>query len=221
MGSGAGEQLAVGPAEELKVGAAIRPVVGVLDSLRSMLDALDPGQLPARDAMDVVTVLDRVGRVAGAGKMAAAVRVADSSLWKRSGDRSAADWLARTTGISVGQAVGALKAAGVVADAPETRDAWARGEVSVQQAEVIARAEKLSPGKGRELLGKAGRVSLGELRDESNRFVAAASSESDVEKAERQHRARSLSTGVDDDGMGWGAWRLPPAAHARLMAQLD
>src|SRR6478609_2653603 len=115
MGSGAGDQL--------QVGARVRPVLGVLDSLRSMLDELDPGQLPARDAMDLATVLDRVGRVADAGKMAAALRVAESSLWKRSGRTSAADWLASTTGIGVGDALRALKAAETVADAPETRDA--------------------------------------------------------------------------------------------------
>ncbi len=211
MGSGAGDQL--------QVGARVRPVLGVLDSLRSLLDELDPGQLPARDAMDLVTVLDRVGRVADAGKMAAALRVAESSLWKRTGARSAADHLAKVTGVGVGDAVRALKTAAVVAHAPETRDALARGEVSPSQAAAVAEVEKLSPEKGRQLLADAKKKSAKELETEAAQIVAAASPETDAEKAERHHRARRLAVGTGLDGMGWGSWKLPPAAHARLVAQ--
>ena len=86
MGSGAGE--------ELQVGARVRPLLSLLNAVQAEVARLDPGQLPARDAMDVVKVLDRMGRVSDAGKMSAALRVAESSLWKRSGRTSAADWLA-------------------------------------------------------------------------------------------------------------------------------
>ena len=47
------------------------------------------------------------------------------------------------------------------------------------------------------------------------------SPETDAEKTERQRKARSLRTWTDDEGMGCGSWRLPPAAQARLLAQLD
>ncbi len=114
-----------------------------------------------------------------------------------------------------------LKTAAVVAQAPETRDALARGEVSPRQAAAVAEVEKLSPEKGRQLLADAKKKSAKELETEAAQIVAAASPETDAEKAERHHRARRLAVGTGLDGMGWGSWKLPPAAHARLVAQLE
>ncbi len=181
MGSGAGDQL--------RWGWRLRPLLSLLTAVQAEVARLDPGQLPARDAMDVVKVLDRVGRVADAGKMAAALRVAESSLWKRSGRTSAADWLAATTGVGVGDAVRALKTAEVVADAPETRDALARGEVSPRQAAAVAEVEKLSPEKGRQLLADAKKKSAKELETEAAQIVAAASS------GDRRRESRTSSPG--------------------------
>ena len=49
-------------------------------------------------------------KICAAGKALAARRVAESGSWRRSGDRSAAHWLARRSGSSVGQAAGTLEA---------------------------------------------------------------------------------------------------------------
>src|SRR5262249_26413474 len=147
------------------VGVAVRPLLPVLDELAAQLERIDPAQAPARDALELVEVLDRVGRVAEAGKMAAALRVAESSLWRRKGHRSAAEWVASVTGVGVGDAVRLLKTGEAVAEAPETKDALARGDVSPQQAAQVAKVEKLSPEQGKELLRKAPSVSLPELKD--------------------------------------------------------
>ena len=64
-------------------------------------------------------------------------------------------------------------------------------------------------------------MSVTELETDANRVAAAASSESDEEKAERLRTKRSLRTGTDAEGMGYGHWQLPPAPHARLMALID
>ncbi len=204
------------------MGARVRPLLALLDEVRDEVARLDPGQLPARDAMDVVTVLDRVGRVADAGKMTAALRVAESSLWNRRGARSPAHWVASATGVGVGDAVRLLKTGEAVAEAPETGDAMARGDVSRRQADAIAKVEKVSPEQGRALLEKAPDVSVPELEDEANRIVAAASPETDAERAERLRRARRVvDHGIGADGMGSGSWKLPPADHTRLMARLS
>ncbi len=104
---------------------------------------------------------------------------------------------------------------------PRPADALARGEVSPRQAAAVAEVEKLSPEKGRQLLADAKKKSAKELETEAAQIVAAASPETDAEKAERHHRARRLAVGTGLDGMGWGSWKLPPAAHARLVAQLE
>ena len=64
MGSGAGD--------ELRVGGAARPILGLVSSLQALVEAIDPGQVPARDAVDLVRVFDRLGRLADAGKALAA-----------------------------------------------------------------------------------------------------------------------------------------------------
>ena len=79
----------------LAVGVAVRPLLDVLSGLHGFVEGVDPGQVPARDAVDLVRVLDRIGRVADAAKAAAAGRVAESSLWSKAGHRSPAHWVAR------------------------------------------------------------------------------------------------------------------------------
>ncbi|HZJ50721.1 MAG TPA: hypothetical protein VFF07_07665 [Actinomycetota bacterium] len=58
------------------------------------------------------SLMDRfahIERTAAAGRTLCAGRVADSGAWRKDGDRSAAQWVARTTKTSVGQAVGMLE----------------------------------------------------------------------------------------------------------------
>ena len=117
---------------ELRVGVAVRPLAALVAQLRSLLAVLDPGQLPARDAAEVVAVCDQISRVADAGKTLAAGRVAESSLWSRGGHRSAAHWMAKLCGTSVGDAVRMLDLAETVAEAPATKDALVAGKISGQ-----------------------------------------------------------------------------------------
>ena len=107
----------------LAVGVAVRPLLDVLSGLQGFVEAADPGQVPARDAVDLVRVLDRIGRVAEAAKAAAAGRVAESSLWSKAGHRSPAHWVAKETGIGVGEAIKLLETAEVVAAAPVVHEA--------------------------------------------------------------------------------------------------
>jgi hypothetical protein len=203
------------------VGVAVRPLLDVLSGLQGFVEAADPAQVPARDAVDLVRVLDRIGRVADAAKAAAAGRVAESSLWSKAGHRSPAHWVAKETGIGVGEAIKLLETAEAVAAAPVVADALTAGVVSPRQARAAARAEKAQPGEGARLVAKASSVSVTELENDANRVVAAASRESEAEKAARLRGKRMLRTGVDAEGMGYGHWLLEPAAHARLMAVID
>ena len=202
-------------------GVAVRPLLDVLAGLQGFVEAADPGQVPARDAIDLVRVLDRIGRVAEAAKAAAAGRVAESSLWSKAGHRSPAHWVARETGIGVGEAIRLLETAEAVAAAPVVHEALVAGVVSSRQARAAARAEKAQPGAGERLVVKASSVSVTELETDADRIVAAASSESEAEKSARMHEKRMLRTGVDAEGMGYGHWLLEPAQHARLMALID
>lgn len=161
--------------------------------------------------------------MAEAAKALAAGRVAESSLWSKAGHRSPAHWVARETGIGVGEAVKLLATAevAVALAAPVVQEALARGVVSPRQARAAARAEQARPGEGERLLGKAASVSVTELETDAERVVAASTSGSEAQKAARLCRKRMLRTGTDVDGMGYGHWLLEPVPHARVMALID
>ena len=50
MGSGAGD--------ELRVGVAASPILGLVSSLQAVVEGIDPGRVPARDAVDLVRVFE-------------------------------------------------------------------------------------------------------------------------------------------------------------------
>jgi hypothetical protein len=186
-----------------------------------MVERFDPDLTGARDALDLVSEFSRLEHLASAGVALAARRVARTDLWKRGGHRSAAHWLSHVTGMGVGDAVRLLQTAETVEAAPDTREALRAGVVSVRQAKAIGAAEAVDPGAGRRLLADAPNRSTRETEDAAARIVAAGSSETDAEKAERLRKKRSLRTGTDADGMGYGHWLLEPVSHARLMALID
>src|SRR6478736_2270693 len=203
-----------------KLGRAGREAASVIDVVGSLVDGFDPELMGPRDAMDLVAVFSRIEHLASAGVALAARRVAGTDLWRRDGHRSAAHWLARETGMGVGDAVRLLETAEAVEKAPDTRDALKTGTVSTRQAKAIGRAETADPDAGKRLLAAAPTRSAKELEDEAARVVRAASSESAGERAERVRRGRFFRTWTDDDG-GHGAFCLPPAEFTRFMASVE
>jgi hypothetical protein len=191
---------------------------GVADAVERVLAGFDPGLVSASDAMVLVKVWDRIERMGAAGKALAAARVAQTELWRRKGHRSAAHWMAGETGVAVGDAVGVLQTADALVGCDATSEAFKAGQLSGRQAKVIAEAASVVPGVEAELLAAASRLSVRELQDKARRLAAAGSGESDAQRAARWHSKRLVRTWVDGEGLGCGQWRLPPAAHARVMA---
>ncbi len=221
MGSGVLDRAASGGF----VAAAVRPVAEVAAELRSLVYELDPLQVSARDCMELVELFSTMEHLASAQVALCARRVAEAErLWRSKGHRSAAHWLAMVTGMTVGQAVALLRTAEAVQEAPQTTESLLAGELSTQQALPAAEAERVDADAAGELIEKAkgGSASVKDLQEESTRIVAAASGESDAQKAERIRRKRSLRVGTNPDGSGWGRWSsLPAADQARLVALLE
>src|ERR671910_1774011 len=141
-----------------------------LSELRSAMSEyatrFDPARIPAHDAACVVEDAAAIKNMAATVKSLAAARVAETALWKRDGDRSAAHQLARKTGTTVGQAREALDAARRLQDLPATSAAARRGELSAQPVAVITDAAAADPDAEARLLEQSRGASLGELRDE-------------------------------------------------------
>jgi hypothetical protein len=107
--------------------------------------------------------------------------------------------VARAAGTSMGQAKKTLETGVALKDAPEVGEALARGEVSLDQAAEITKAEQASPGCSEELLKVAKEESFHALRDQARRVKLEAEQSRGL--GDRQKQARSARTYNDDLGM--------------------
>ena len=178
---------------------------------------LDPQALDPARAEQLVETFASIERLAAAGKSLAASRVASSGAWRARGERSSADWLARTTGSSVAAARAALDTAERLADAPGTEEAFRAGRLSVPQAEAIAAAATVDPAAESRLLDMAAQQSLQKVRDEAARVRAAAEPDPAARHA-RIRRGRFWRRWTDAEGARCGQYRLTPEDGAAFEA---
>jgi hypothetical protein len=177
-------------------------------------DALDgPG---AERLLEAGTAIKRAGETL---ELLAARRLQQTNGGRREGDRTQADYLARKTGTTRREADATLRTARHLDPLSETADALRAGELSTQQAEAITDAVAADPHAEAELVAKAGRDSLTELRTECRR-VKAAAREDDIASDDEIRRTRFLRTWTDRDGAGRGEWKVPPEDHARVVARV-
>lgn len=187
--------------------------------LGRVAERFDAALLSAAEAERVVQVAAAIEKTAAAIKAAAAARVAETGVWRRSGDRSPAHHLARATGSTVGQAAEAIETARRLRSLPDAEAAARRGELSPAQAAAIAGAGRADPEAVGGLVRQARTASLGELRDACARAQAAADADAEARRR-RIHDSRYLRTHTDADG----AWNLHvrnnPEVGAEIMAAL-
>lgn len=189
----------------------------ILGSLRNMIRALDAGTLSPECAAAQLDWWAQVERLAGAGKTLAAGIAVAGEPWRRSGERSAEEWLAKRTDTTVGDARSVLNAAAHLPNAPATNEAFTRGELSVKKAEAVAGATAVAPETEDRLLHAALHGTLKRVRDESARVRAAADPDPSA-RHERIRQSRFWRRWTDADGARCGTYRLTPEDGARLEA---
>ena len=178
------------------------------DGLAAWVAELEPGVYAVDDAVRVLDVLSDVKRLAGAAESLLAARVAEGDAWKESGDRSAAHWLARRTGISIAEAKAKLETAARLDELPATAEAFRAGRLSDQQAREVVAGATADPASESELLGAAAEESLNELRNVSRR--AQAVGENEEQRRRRIERARRARGAVGTDGVYRFAFAAQP-----------
>ncbi len=200
--------------------------MSVLDELqatvatqRAILSALEPGCLSGPDALRLLEVITEGERVLAAGRTLVAKRVEESNVWRASGERSAAHFIAHKTGTSVGRTQAGLETAERLAALPATAEAFRAGTLSEVQAEAVASAAAANPNEERRLLERAGRDTAKQLRDECRRVRHAVTDERARYAAIRAER--HLRTWTDGEGAFCGAFRTTPDAGARMLLALD
>jgi Domain of unknown function (DUF222)/HNH endonuclease len=187
----------------------------VLRNLEQISQELVPCALDGGRAAEVFEDAARAERLCTSIKSRLARRVEETKVWRAGGHRSAAHWVAETTGETVGSAERALETARALEELPETDAAFRAGELSVTQAAEIAGAADANPNAEAELLATASTTSVKGLRDKC-RQVRAGAEEDDRAWARRLHVERRAHEWTDPDGAYHLAGRMAPDAGARF-----
>ena len=149
------------------------PHAVILASMRELVRGLDADSLSPADAAVQAEWFEEMLRLAAAGKAVLVQRAVEGELWLQSGDRSAADWLAKRTGSTIAEARSVIDTGNALRRAPLTDAEFRAGRLSLKQAEAVAGAA-LDPSEEPRLLALAHSQSLQKLRDECARVRAAA-----------------------------------------------
>src|SRR5271170_1471724 len=96
-------------------------------ALDRFLAKADPACTANADAALVVTIAASIERKAAAVKTLYAARGAQASTWKDAGHRSAAHWLAATSGVDLGEANRTMETAEAIGSLPLITDALRAG----------------------------------------------------------------------------------------------
>jgi hypothetical protein len=194
-----------------------------LAEVRSAAEALasrfDARLLSAADASRALTEANALQNIAATLVALTSARVSECGRWRGDGSKSPADYIAKRTGVSVGQAADALRTAEQLRELPAVAEAARRGELSPQQASAVAAAASVAPAEQARLLGEAKRLALKDLKDECGRTRAA---HTDAEAQRRRIRdERYCSTWNDPDGSGHLHARGPAEAIAAIAARIN
>src|SRR5918996_219091 len=162
----------------------IHDVVQGLEKANANLEA---DLLPVESARELFDEYAKVKKLAAYGEAMLASRIDDAAA------------VARATGTSMGVAKRTVETGVALKDAPEVGDALACGEVSLDQAAEITKAEQAKPGSAGELLKVAKEESFHVLRDQARRVKLEAEQHTGL--GERQRQARSARSYTDDLGM--------------------
>jgi Domain of unknown function (DUF222)/HNH endonuclease len=190
-------------------------VRNAVDTLKETARALDPVCIDGGDAAALFDLVSEGERVCAAMKGLMARRVDETGVWRKGGHRSAAHWVAESTGATVGAAARTLEIARALDALPDTDAAFRAGELSEVQAAEITSTASADPGAEAALLETAGSTSMKGLRDRC-REVRAGAEADDKAWARRLHETRRAHDWTDPDGSYRLEARLAPDAGARF-----
>lgn len=189
-------------------------------SLAAVVSGLRVDLVAPREAPPLIETLTRLERLAAGARLLLARLVDESSAPADAGLRNGAEWIAKTTGTSPSAGHEVVAASRRLENLHTTAAAVARGELSVDQARVIAAAAAADPEAEARLVDMAVRVSLKELRDECDRVRAAADPDPEATR-ERLHRERRLRIFRDAAGFFALSGRGTPDSGAEMKVVLD
>ena len=191
----------------------------VLASARMVVGSVEPSALSAADASRAFEVGAELEKLGASLKVLVAPKIGQSDTWARAGHRSPEEWMARTSGTSVGQAKATVETGKRLEELPATTRAVKSGALSLAQVVAVAEAASADSSSESQLLDAAKKESLHTLQDKARRVVLD-SRGSVEERYARQRRLREFSTWIDDEGMTAGRFRLTPEVGAAVINKI-
>jgi Domain of unknown function (DUF222) len=201
-------------------GSVFAQTTRTVQALERVSRELEPGVLEGRDAARLLDVVARGERLCAAMKARLARRVAETKIWRAEGHRSAAHWIAETTGQTLGAASRTLETARALDALPATREAFRAGQLSETQAAEIISAAGADPAAEAGLLATAAELGVKGLRDRCRQVRASAEAD-DQAWARRLHQTRRAHRWADPDGAWRADIRLSPEAGSRVDSAWD
>lgn len=191
-----------------------------VERLRDFARELDPACVDARTAQRLVGLLAEASRLCDGATTRLAARVAETKVWAEHGARSPAEWVAKTTGAPMGEAIGMLETAAHLHELPATESALREGLLSPAQAHAVVVGACADPDAESDLLRAAERSSLRGLRERARAVEAAARPDLVEARYRAAHASRDLTTWIDHEGAGRLGWRGTPDSLAHIKAAL-
>jgi hypothetical protein len=131
-------------------------IIRVGDTLAALVAALHPTRLDSDTAATVFAALDRIERLAWAGKTVLAATVADAAAGPGGGGRCGTGGLARRAGTGAGTAREQVSTSRALPTLPVLAAALRAGALSATQASLIAAACTADPDAQQRLVDLAG-----------------------------------------------------------------
>jgi hypothetical protein len=204
-------------AVEVQPAGLVRRAAALLRGAVAAVESLEPS-----DAVRLAPLFADAARVAQAGTLRCAHVAGDRGARQFAGEKNAASLLSAVSKTSLGKARSGLDIAQKLQSAPVAEDALWQGDLSLDQAAVIAPVAALAPEAAGDLLEAAKGSSVKELKEVAARTLRNRRGEQVIVGSERRlHERRFCRTWVDDAGGVRLEALFGPRDGASVVAALD
>ncbi|MGH2826598.1 MAG: HNH endonuclease [Actinomycetota bacterium] len=181
-------------------------ILAAIEGLEKENAGLQPELLTTAHARELMANYARAEKLVAFGLAALSRKLADSEV-------------AQLTGSSMGKARNVVATGKVMADSAELSGAMQQGDISLDQALEIAKAEESAPGSATELLTVAQAESFHVLREKARKTKLEAEQHKGL--AQRQHAARKARSNGDELGMVHIHMELEPHVGSPIVARAE
>ena len=186
--------------------------------LQTFISSLEIDCFDAAGARGLVEIAERLRRAGDSLRTVAVGQVERTNAWKGEGAKSLSEWLSIETDCAHYEAQSVVLLANQLQHLPVTTAALLSGDLSGTQAVEVARGAIVAPNTETQLLNLSKHATVRDLRDATNRVVAAATDE--AQRHRQVHKSRFLKSWRDPDGAFIIKGRMTVANGALVMAAL-